>query len=404
MSSLRKQSGQAMTEMVVASSMILVPLFLLIPLLGKYIDINHSTIQAARYEAWEYSVWYRDAKSTPTNVENKKGKAVSLPIKRYQDIESEARQRFFTGQKTLITHNDSALNGAPNPLWKDHRGVDILTIKNVTSSLLNKDNDTPSGVTTGAFTFLMDIFDKITTGVASISKFFSGSKANFDVINFKGYAKSKVTTPITSPEGLIDFKTMNVTGRGNSKKITNLTFNASAGVLTNGWSAGGTPHYINKSGGITVTKILSDIVNPSGGYPGLNMVMSLLGELAPELSPCARDIIGDPLGLKKQVDPDRDGSLWLGYLDVEAVPADALVDEDGNTFGNAVPDCPDGSCKNTYTVNNNLNDPSILTGASDTYFYPHAHPAVNNMRNKPSRRDMGSNTSMGSNLIQFCNP
>ena len=105
MSSLRNQSGQAMTEMVVTSSMILIPLFLLIPLLGKYIDINHSTIQAARYEAWEYSVWYRSSNNTPTGVENEKGRQVQLPIKRFQDIEHEAKQRFFTKQKTQIKRN-----------------------------------------------------------------------------------------------------------------------------------------------------------------------------------------------------------------------------------------------------------------------------------------------------------
>ena len=409
MSSLRNQSGQAMTEMVVTSSMILIPLFLLIPLLGKYIDINHSTIQAARYEAWEYSVWYRSSNNTPTGVENEKGRQVQLPIKRFQDIEHEAKQRFFTKQKTQIKRNDSSLTDDPNPLWKDHRGVNILTggINDVTSGSINQDNDTPSGVTTAAFSFLIDLFDKITTGVASISNFFSGSKANFDVIDLKGYAKAKVNTPITSAEGLTDFKTINVDGRGNIKQKTSLTFDASASVLTNGWSAGGTPHFLNKAGGITVTKILSDIANPKGGFPGLNTVMSLMGELAPELSPCSKgalDFIGDPLGIKVQTDPDRDGSLWLGYLDVEAVPGDALVDENGDTFGQAIPDCVDGICKNTYSVTNNLDDPSILTGASNTYFYPHAHPAVNNMRDKPQSGDMGSNTSLGSDLIQFCNP
>ena len=54
-----------MTETLITASTILVPLLLLIPLFGKYIDIKHSAIQAARYEAWEYTVWYgNNAKRT----------------------------------------------------------------------------------------------------------------------------------------------------------------------------------------------------------------------------------------------------------------------------------------------------------------------------------------------------
>ena len=56
--------GQAMTELTVASAWILVPLFLLIPLLGKYIDLRHTAIQAARYATWERSS--TSARATPS--------------------------------------------------------------------------------------------------------------------------------------------------------------------------------------------------------------------------------------------------------------------------------------------------------------------------------------------------
>ena len=74
------QNGQAMTEMVIASSFVLVPLFLLIPLLGKYIDLNQSTIQATRYEAWEYTVWYNDENTeAPVNAVDKNGTRLAMP-------------------------------------------------------------------------------------------------------------------------------------------------------------------------------------------------------------------------------------------------------------------------------------------------------------------------------------
>ncbi len=51
----RLQRGQSMMEMVVLC-LVLVPLFLLIPILGKYIHIRQLTQQATRSAAWEATV------------------------------------------------------------------------------------------------------------------------------------------------------------------------------------------------------------------------------------------------------------------------------------------------------------------------------------------------------------
>jgi hypothetical protein len=48
----RCERGQAMTEVLIAATFILVPLFLIVPAFGKFIDMRHATIQAARYQAW----------------------------------------------------------------------------------------------------------------------------------------------------------------------------------------------------------------------------------------------------------------------------------------------------------------------------------------------------------------
>lgn len=52
-----RMRGQALTEMAVLA-VVLVPLFLLIPLLGKYAHIQQTTQQAARAAAWEATVTY----------------------------------------------------------------------------------------------------------------------------------------------------------------------------------------------------------------------------------------------------------------------------------------------------------------------------------------------------------
>ena len=87
----RHINGQAMTEFLICASFVLLPLFLGISLLAKYIDIKQTTIQAARYQAWEYTVWYANS-GQPMPSFN----AVSQPIKSTAQTQEETERRFFT--------------------------------------------------------------------------------------------------------------------------------------------------------------------------------------------------------------------------------------------------------------------------------------------------------------------
>ncbi|MDZ7736787.1 MAG: hypothetical protein U5P41_12355 [Gammaproteobacteria bacterium] len=87
----RSVRGQAMVELAIIAAAILVPLLLLIPLLGKQIDLKHQTIQAARYQAWEYTVWYTDSGRLPDGFSD-----ATQPIKSTTVTEREARRRFFS--------------------------------------------------------------------------------------------------------------------------------------------------------------------------------------------------------------------------------------------------------------------------------------------------------------------
>lgn len=59
----RAQAGQALTEFVVVGSLVLVPLFLIVPVIAKVISQKQDVELAARYAAWERTVWYSDAGS-----------------------------------------------------------------------------------------------------------------------------------------------------------------------------------------------------------------------------------------------------------------------------------------------------------------------------------------------------
>jgi hypothetical protein len=331
-----------MTETVIAASFVLVPLFLLIPLIGKYIDINHSTIQAARYEAWEYTVWYRKNSEKPTGVKYRTGNTnIPLPTKSYTKLQNESRQRFFSEAAYLknnynvdtgvsnITNNDSNNWDIDNtnPLWRTHRAnpanptqtLPILTGTSSIGSVADSFDDTPKGITTALFDGVFTVIDTIFTGIGNLMSWALSDPPTFDAINLKGYSKSEVTVNITAPEGLLNFTTTSGDyGPGNTIANETLTFNSKAAVLSDGWNAGGAPHVINQAGGMVPTKLLSSVLDGMrNNVPLFPIIETALTAAAPELRPCDPSY-GHPL------DPDGDGMLWLGYLDTEAIHPDRL--------------------------------------------------------------------------------
>ena len=55
---LPRQTGQALVEFTIAAMTLLVPLFFMISYIAKYHDMQAATIQAARYAAWERTVYF----------------------------------------------------------------------------------------------------------------------------------------------------------------------------------------------------------------------------------------------------------------------------------------------------------------------------------------------------------
>ena len=90
----RNQNGSALTEFAIMT-VVAVPLFTMLPMLGKVSDINQSTIQASRYGAWERTV------SDKTN----------------DKLVTEVNNRFFSTPETGIKTGRAALLG------EDHQNI-----------------------------------------------------------------------------------------------------------------------------------------------------------------------------------------------------------------------------------------------------------------------------------------
>ena len=335
-----------MTEFTLAAAFFLIPLFLLIPWLGKIIDLRHSAIQMARYEAWEYSVWYGDSSQQPDDFTRLQ------PIKSFGDTKDEARQRFLSDTSLVLTSSDdSGWNAAQaNPLWHHHDGDHIASpmvaanLSSASTSTLSGEDETPDFL--GIYTVAADIMDFIGQVLGAFSDLI-GAPGNFDAINTEGLFSTTVALP------LVDIP--DTTGNTlRSTQMQNLTLTSRAGLLTDGWNAGGMDHTMTRVKGLVATSLLDN--------PVINVGQDVIGIIAPEVRGCdplieILPIFGkldeenfgyDVDSVVRDPDTNKDvGSLWWGYVDIDAVNPDRLsLDEDElDPVGESACDDSTGVCE-----------------------------------------------------------
>lgn len=338
-----RRLGQAMTELLICASFILVPLFLIVPMFGKFIDMKHTAIQAARYEAWEYTVWYAEdcTRSALSSLSGGPEECAmggfeahdEQPVKSRSETQIESRQRFFgtrtitgvdaTGDTTLtgvpITNDDkdSWSTVDPNFTWYDHTGLSMYDRNSITGEVISS-QDTPGlPIIDTVFDVLLGVLDVVFSAVGDLLGVV-GSSVGFDAINSDGYATSTVTVPVTS---VPVYRSLGrVIGPDSTIPDTPVIFTGNAGVLTDGWSAGGREHTYNQAAGAVPTSLFKALFD----LPGLSVVWDAIGVLAPELRRCnVENFLEDPYDNHPE---DNIGSLWFGHVDSEAVHRDRLDD------------------------------------------------------------------------------
>lgn len=114
-----------MSEFLICALFVLVPLFIAITALGKLLDVQHTVDMAARYAAWERTVWYpeSDGEFKSINKPNKKSAT---------EISQEIGVRIFNdrSKNTSIIlasdRNETAFARGVDPLWRDHSGAAFM--------------------------------------------------------------------------------------------------------------------------------------------------------------------------------------------------------------------------------------------------------------------------------------
>lgn len=303
-----------MTEFQITAAFILIPLFLIIPLLAKYIDIKHATINAARYQAWEYTAWHNksdDHKILDNYTAN------SVPYKSPGVTATESRQRIFSkideGNDALVIDNSNRSGwrvADRNPLWTDHSGNNLYA--GTTTTTLSTGNDTPGfkvfGFDTGkVLNVILKVFNFVFKAFGALLSIIPGnSGAEFSAINTEGYTEASLSVPVQTFPGVI-----NVAQGSNT-----VNFQAQAAVLSETWNAGGTSHAYKQVGGAVPTTLLKELQS----MPVMGPLWDVISFMAPELTRCKPAFsAAAALGLIP-----KDGSLWFGYVDGDTVHPDRL--------------------------------------------------------------------------------
>lgn len=309
------QRGQAITEFNVTAAFLLVPLFIMIPILGKYIDMKHASVQAARYMAWERTVWFEEAPAYTLTGDTK-----MAHVKSQATLQQETRVRFFSSvnvDELLDPVNDA--DEEINPLWND-RGTDAderLIINNTDDVLIeylgsngNPNNsgsedvlkksssddvdnplndkrslsyqliDTSSWFVGKAANFASDLFSFLARTFNSVASAIPGINlqlpASFttppnvmDKFQFKGYFRSKVTMDLDDAhfQKVFGLDAPDITSR--------------AAVLTDSWVVEGNDQFMEWTKSFVPFSLLNGPFNAV--KPIFNTNIPLIGPAFPEL-------------------------------------------------------------------------------------------------------------------------
>jgi hypothetical protein len=249
--SRRLCSGQAMAEFVITATLFLIPVFLIIPLLGKYADMKSSVVQAARYNAWERTVWYAGTSSSSGNWPgNDKSDAT---------IRAEMASRFLV-----------------NNLWYDRGGA---AMAGASSNAIT--NDDPPGTLTSVFNFIFQALSYITSPLGTFELELKGLYSGTATLRTANINSIGVVTG--NPGGLQTWGSLNL-----AIGDTNV-------ILANGWGAKGSDHVKDQTKALTITSLLSNPV-----IDAFRWVLAVAGfwELAPTILELGK-IVPD------EVPPDR---------------------------------------------------------------------------------------------------
>lgn len=283
------QRGQAAIEMSVASAFLLVPLLLMTPLVGKYADMAMATRQAVHYVAFQRTIL-----AEPAFVglgDNQRG--ATMKELSNGGLRNGAASRFFGGNTDTI--NNTQQSGLVNdlllyenrPLWTDHAGNELVPDLGNTSLSMNEALLSPD-LGSSALATTMGTVNALTLGSAGFN------------LNYSWYYTASLTMTPGNPVGPEPFDSLG------------LSFNASATILGDGWSASDPGYNTQQVNGVTLTASLQSITDTLGVAEAAMPIPLIVASVIP-------DIVGLELGRVLEdnpceVPPDRTSGVLASCI------------------------------------------------------------------------------------------
>ncbi len=298
-----RQAGAVSLEVIIVCMLVLVPLFILTPLLGKYIDTKQKVEVAARYAAWERTAWFAPGSTT---LGSAGGTDAQSAQKTNEQIGFETQARVFSGRDEPV-HNGQG-NGSSG------EQLDYM------SYFMNRDNsgvasyealfeDAPGAPADQYINIVANSGDGsdvpgVAENAAGLLTSIAGYIGGFD-LNNDGLYTSEITMDVKEPAWFDAFAGIDI------------KFTREHTLLADGWGAGGLDHNEKLVRGLTLTTILDNVV--------LGAVQDLAGNrLFSTLVPFTRDIATN--------------CLVFGKVDADQVP-DEVLGNIASSRGRAQPGC-----------------------------------------------------------------
>ncbi|UTF59439.1 hypothetical protein [Gilvimarinus sp. DA14] len=309
--STHNQYGQAMTEFVVSVGFIFLVLFIVVPTFGKILDIKFTNQQAARYVAWERTVWLQDMNAWGGNANTgdfdiSSNEFESVAIRSNSALSNSVSNRFFNGQgqaviKPISSSDADGASGDVSSLWTYTQSKQSM-FQSV-EVMDTEEQDTPA--------ISYDVLRVLETGLKTITgpinTLLGAVGADNDDLmmldyNFQGYYSPTVRTSLN---------TGNAKGGGNGKWDRNDgdwgggiedaifqnwdgRFTANSAILADGWNAQSVGYYQDRADNFVPSTVfdndLFDVVKTAAslleGGPDNSAIYKLdFGEMGVEPMP-----------------------------------------------------------------------------------------------------------------------
>ncbi|WP_218668172.1 hypothetical protein [Vreelandella utahensis] len=235
------------TEFVITVLFVVLPLMILLPTLGKYLDAKHKVEVGARYAAWERTAWFPSERTGGFGA-----------VKNRNVIRDEVQYRVFNRREAPVYTGQAGDDPDLDPLLM-YAYADYSEYGPVLEERDSDNNSTRHVATEVDGTQTPGIGGDVEDAFRIVSNLPVGG--NFDVGAHSGSHEGRVTVSLRTPGGIDEFENLD------------LDLSRHNMLVADGWNVGGPEHNERRVKGLVPTSIMdNDIVDAitTGAASGLS--------------------------------------------------------------------------------------------------------------------------------------